>query len=78
MTNLLFAQEAIISLLGVWLVVGIVACVLVGIPLVLFLFSAASRRAYRCPSCGERITTEHLRASHCNSCGAPLQETETA
>jgi ribosomal protein S27AE len=34
--------------------------------------SVQSRKNYTCPKCGERIQMEHMDASHCNSCGAPL------
>lgn len=33
-----------------------------------------SRRSYVCPSCGNAVTVEHMSASNCNVCGAPLRE----
>ena len=46
------------------------------VPIALYFFSVSSRRSYRCPQCGERITTEYLDAKHCNMCGAPLTKEE--
>ena len=37
-----------------------------------WLRSAGSRQTRRCPSCGEEVTTELMRASRCNTCGASL------
>ena len=45
----------------VWALVGIVVL----IPVVLFLFAVLSRKSYRCPQCGEQMTTEYLNAKHC-------------
>ena len=62
-----------------WLI-GSLVYLLIGLlilaPIVLYVFSVGSRRAYRCPQCGERITTEYLSAKRCNTCGAPLQQKE--
>ncbi len=38
-----------------------------------YLMSVSSRKHYRCPSCGEAITTEYLDAGYCSKCGTPLQ-----
>lgn len=76
MAGIFFAQNALESVLVTWMSIGILLSIFVGIPLAFFVFSVASRRSYRCPQCGERITTEYLKAKHCNLCGAPLQETE--
>jgi len=62
----------IVGGLLVWALVGIVVL----IPVVLFLFSLSSRKSYRCPQCGEQITTEYLSAKHCGMCGAPLEQRE--
>lgn len=40
--------------------------------LLFFTLSVQSRKRYTCPNCGERIHMEHMEASHCNTCGAPL------
>ena len=37
--------------------------------------SVAHRRWYECPQCGERVRVELMRASNCNTCGAPLRQT---
>ena len=45
---------------------------LVGLGIVFYLFSVSSRKSYRCPQCGERITNvEHMEAKRCGMCGAP-------
>ena len=54
--------------------------VFVGIVLLALLFyvlAVRSRKRYNCPQCNERIEMEHLEASHCNSCGAPLGRPES-
>ena len=54
-------------ILGVVIVLG----------LVFYIFSVRSRKSYRCPQCGERITNiEHMKARHCGMCGAPLEMTK--
>jgi DNA-directed RNA polymerase subunit RPC12/RpoP len=53
---------------------GVAAFVIVGLGIVLYLFSVQSRRSYHCPSCGERQQVEHMSAYHCNMCGAPFKE----
>jgi hypothetical protein len=62
-----------------WLVGGLIYG-LIGIlilsPIVFYAFSFASRKAYLCPECGERMTAEYLKAKRCNMCGAPLQQKE--
>ncbi len=45
---------------------------LVGLGVLLYVRAAASRKAYVCPECGERMTVELMKASRCNTCGAPL------
>jgi hypothetical protein len=42
--------------------------------LVFYLFSLASRRTFKCPQCGERITTDYLEAKRCGMCGAELEK----
>ncbi|MBN2477213.1 MAG: hypothetical protein JXB62_21575 [Pirellulales bacterium] len=60
---------------------GLVIYLLIGLvillPILLYVFAVGSRKSYRCPNCGERITTEYLNAQHCNMCGAPLDQTES-
>ena len=63
------------DLLGAFAIYILISLVIV-IPLVLYLFAAASRKSYRCPKCGEQITAEYLEAKHCNMCGAPLNKEE--
>ncbi len=46
--------------------------VLVGV--LLYLRSAASRKRYCCPQCGEQVAVELMKAGHCNVCGVPLRD----
>jgi hypothetical protein len=62
--------------LGLLCPVAIVA-LLVALGILFYVLAVASRKSYRCPSCGEQMTVEHMRASHCNMCGAPLERKET-
>jgi len=59
---------------------GLLIYMLIGplilLPILFYVFSVLSRKSYRCPQCGERITTEYLDARHCNTCGAPLSQEE--
>ena len=49
----------------------------IGLGLVFYYFSVRSRKSYRCPQCGERITdVEHMNAKRCGMCGAPLETTK--
>ena len=57
----------------VLLVYGGIIFVVFALAILFFTLSVQSRKHYTCPNCGERYTTEHLDASHCNSCGAPLR-----
>ncbi len=59
--------------LGAFVIYILISLVIV-VPVVLYLFAAASRKSYRCPQCGEQITAEYLDAKHCNMCGAPLNQ----
>ena len=38
-----------------------------------YIRSVASRKVYRCPSCGESFRVELMDAGHCNTCGATLK-----
>jgi len=62
-----------------WLV-GLAIYVLIGTvilaPIVFYVFAVGSRKSYRCPHCGEQITTEYLDANRCNMCGTPLKQQE--
>ena len=62
----------ILSAILLYVLIGMATLV----PIVLFAFALASRRSYRCPRCGEQITTEYLDAQHCGMCGAPLRRKE--
>lgn len=45
---------------------------------VLFYFlSVQSRKSYNCQQCGERVRVEHMKASRCGMCGAPLNQEAT-
>lgn len=45
---------------------------------ILFYFlSVQSRKSYKCPQCGERVRVEHMKASRCGMCGAPIKQEET-
>ena len=45
-----------------------------GLALLLYLFSRSSRQTFNCPKCGERITTDYLNARRCGMCGAELEK----
>ncbi|MCP4548194.1 MAG: hypothetical protein GY835_17150 [bacterium] len=45
-----------------------------GLAILLFFFAFMSRRRYRCPQCGERISTEYLNAKYCGMCGVELKQ----
>ena len=57
----------------VLIVYGIIGLVLIVAAVVFYSFSVRSRKAYRCPECGERVITEYLDAQRCGHCGAPLE-----
>lgn len=47
---------------------------LVVLGILFFILSVASRRSYVCSTCGEKfVEMEHMRAEHCNMCGASLK-----
>lgn len=46
---------------------------IIPLALLFYVFSVNSRKHYECPECGERIMVEHMEASRCSSCGAPLR-----
>lgn len=56
----------------VLIVYGGLALFLLLLAVIFYTLSVQSRRRYVCPACGERVHTEHLEASHCSTCGAPL------
>ena len=56
------------------LIVGGVIGGLIFLCVLFYLFSCMSRKSYRCPHCGEAVSTEYLNAKHCNMCGASLDE----
>ena len=47
-----------------------------GLAILLYMRSVSHRRWYECPSCGEKLRVELMRAGNCNTCGAPLQQTQ--
>lgn len=61
----------------VLLIYAAVLAGLIVLGVLFYLRAVASRKHYRCPQCGERMTTELMSASHCNMCGAPLKPEET-
>ena len=46
---------------------------LLGLAVLLYLRSVASRKRYVCPHCGDRSTVELMEAGHCSSCGSALE-----
>jgi len=63
------------SALAVLLIYGSIAALIVVLGLVFYLRSVGSRKRYDCPQCGEQVSVELMRASHCSMCGAPLGAT---
>ena len=55
------------------LVYGAIFIAIVLLAIFFYSLSVQSRKNYTCPNCGESIQMEHMDASHCNSCGAPLK-----
>ena len=45
---------------------------LIALGLLFYLRAVISRKTYRCRQCGEIVDVELMHASHCNTCGAPL------
>ncbi len=39
-----------------------------------YALAVSTRKQYRCPKCGEKVTVEQMKASRCSMCGAPLDE----
>ena len=61
------------------IVVLIYGGIFVGLGLLALLFytlAVSSRKSYECPQCGEKLRVEHMEASHCNMCGAPLNRND--
>lgn len=56
--------------------VGVFLAILL-LAVLFYTLAVQSRKNYTCPACGERIQMEHLEASHCNMCGAPLDRAYT-
>ena len=50
----------------------LVGAAVIGLGVLLWLRSVASRKRYRCPQCGEAATVELMEASRCSTCGASL------
>ena len=44
----------------------------IALPVLFWLRSVASRKTQVCGQCGEQVTVELMRGTHCQSCGAPL------
>jgi ribosomal protein S27AE len=57
-----------------WLLIYPIIAILA---VVFYYFSVQSRKFYRCPQCGEKVRVEHMKASRCGMCGAPLKQEET-
>jgi len=59
--------------MGVVLVYAAVIGGLVLLAVLFYVLAVQSRKTYVCPQCGEQLRVEHMDASHCNMCGAPLE-----
>jgi ribosomal protein S27AE len=55
----------------VYILGGIVALILGAL---LYFFAVSSRRTFKCPECGEIVTTEYLEAHRCGMCGTELKQ----
>ena len=67
--------RSIIDAIVFYLVFGLI----VGIPAFYFYKKAvATRKVYKCTSCGEIYKTEHMDSSCCKVCGAPTIEVREA
>ncbi len=51
--------------------------ILLILALLFYFLSVQSRKTYNCPQCGERVRVEHMNASRCGMCGAPIKQEET-
>ena len=60
------------------LIYGVGGAIIFGLGIVFTIRAVLSRKTYRCPSCGERVRVELMNATHCNTCGAPLNLMESS
>ena len=51
--------------------------ILLILALLFYILSVQSRKTYNCPQCGERFRVEHMNASRCGMCGAPIKQEAT-
>jgi hypothetical protein len=58
--------------MGVLIPLGVLLIALL-IGVMFYTFSVLSRKSYRCPKCGERVSVEYMEAKRCGMCGAPLE-----
>lgn len=56
-----------------FLVIGII----IVFAILFYFLSVQSRKDYKCPQCGEKVRVEHMKASRCGMCGAPLKQEVT-
>jgi serine/threonine protein kinase/uncharacterized integral membrane protein len=70
------AEAAAATPLSIVLIYGVGGAIIFGLGIVFTIRAVLSRKTYRCPSCGERVRVELMNATHCNTCGAPLNLTE--
>ncbi len=55
------------------LLYGLIILGMAGLAIIFYLRAVRSRKRYRCPQCGEAVSTEHMEAQRCNTCGAELR-----
>ena len=48
--------------------------IIILLAILFYYLSIQSRKHYRCPQCGEKVRVEHMDASRCGMCGAPLKQ----
>ncbi len=59
--------------MGILFIYCLILIVVIVAGIICYVFAVASRKSYRCPQCGEKMTTEHLNATHCGHCGVELR-----
>ena len=53
-----------------------VPSIIIILAVLFYILSVRSRKFYRCPQCDEKVRVEHMNASRCGMCGAPLKQEE--
>ena len=59
--------------MGGFFIFCLIGTVAIAAGIIFYIFAVASRKSYTCPQCGEKMTTEHLNATHCGHCGVELR-----